>query len=133
MPFKDPVVRKQKQAQYSRAYYERNKQNVISKINAKKKNHRTWFNNYKATLKCIQCGYDHPAALDFHHVERKRTNRKVNQLVSDGHTKKRILEEVAKCVVLCSNCHRVHHHDERVLAKKKKQSKIHTSKKGASA
>ena len=129
MPFKDPAVRKVRQAQYSKAYYERNKQNVIKKINAKKRVHRTWFNNYKATLSCIECGFDHPAALDFHHVERKKTNRKVNELVSDGHTKKRILEELAKCVVLCANCHRVHHHEERLilkkkLAKKKKSSNI---------
>jgi hypothetical protein len=128
MPYKDPAIRKEKQAQYSKAHYERNKQNIIKKINAKKKVHRTWFNNYKSTLKCIQCGYDHPAALDFHHVERKKNNKKVNELVSDGHTKKRILEEIAKCVVLCSNCHRVHHHEERVmLAKQRKSSKIHTS------
>jgi tryptophanyl-tRNA synthetase len=51
--------------------------------------------------------------LDFHHTEPKKTNKKVHKLVSDGHTKIRIQKEIEKCVVLCSNCHRVHHEEER--------------------
>lgn len=123
MPFKDPEVRRQKQKTYSKKYYEKNKKDVIQKINAKKKVHRTWFVNYKKQLACVTCGFDHPAALDFHHVERKKSNRKVHELVGDGNTKKRILEEIEKCVVLCSNCHRVHHHDEREINKHKKLAK----------
>jgi len=130
MPYKDLQVRSQKQKIYSRTYYEKNKQNVIKKINVKKKAHKTWFVNFKKQLSCVTCGFDHPAALDFHHVEQKKSNRKLHKLISDGHTKKRILAEIEKCVVLCSNCHRVHHHDERQikkqkrLAKKKKKSNI---------
>ena len=126
MPFKDPEVRRVRQAVYSRTYYEKNQKEVIRKVNAKKKIHKTWFVNYKKQLACVTCGYNHPAALDFHHVEQKKSNRKVHKLVSDGHTKKRILEEIDKCVVLCSNCHREHHHDERQIIKQKtcKQTKI---------
>jgi hypothetical protein len=123
MPYKDPEIRRQKQKTYSKTHYEKNKQNVILKINIKKKAHKIWFVNYKKQLACVTCGYNHPAALDFHHVEQKRSNRKVHELVSDGHTKKRILEEIDKCVVLCSNCHRIHHHDERYLKKQKKLAK----------
>jgi hypothetical protein len=123
MPFKDLEVRRQKQKTYSKKYYEKNKKDVIQKINAKKKIHKTWFVNYKKQLACVTCGFDHPAALDFHHVEHKKTNKKVHQLVGDGNTKKRILAEIEKCVVLCSNCHRVHHHDERQIKKNKKLAK----------
>lgn len=130
MPYKDPEIRRQKQKIYSKRSYEKNKKDVIQKVSAKKKAHRTWFVNYKKQLMCVTCGFDHPAALDFHHVEQKKSNRKVNELVGDGHTKKQILEEISRCIVLCSNCHRVHHHDERVikkqkiLAKKQKRSNI---------
>jgi uncharacterized protein YifE (UPF0438 family) len=130
MPFKDPEVRKRKQAEYSKAYYERNRETVIAKINKNKRANRAWFTAYKKTLSCIECGENHPATLDFHHVEARKSKTKVNDLVSDGHARPRILEEIAKCVVLCSNCHRKHHHNERIhrkkLAKAKKSTNIHT-------
>lgn len=121
MPFKDPEVRKQKQAEYSRRYYEKNRTKVIQKINDNKKANRRWFAAFKKTLSCIECGENHPAALDFHHKNPKKTDKKVNELVSDGHAKARISEEIAKCVVLCSNCHRKHHHNERKKVAKSKK------------
>lgn len=130
MPFKDPEVRKQKQAEYSRRYYEKNRTKVIAKINENKKANRRWFAAFKKTLSCIECGENHSAALDFHHVHPRKGDKKVNDLVSDGHAKARISEEIAKCVVLCSNCHRKHHHNERIhkkkIAKAKKSANIHT-------
>ena len=137
MPYKDPEVRKLKQAGYSKAYYEKNRELVISKINRNKRENRKWFAEFKATKSCIECGENHPATLDFHHVIHDKDHRKVNDLVSDGHAKSRIMQEIEKCVVLCSNCHRKHHHNEREIhkkriAKKKKSGTIHTvnTKKG---
>ena len=67
---------------------------------------------FKATLSCTQCGEDHPAALDFHHVKRNKTNIKLHRLVKDGRFKK-AYEEIKKCEVLCANCHRKLHYEER--------------------
>lgn len=121
MPFKDPEVRRAKQAIYSKNYYEKNKTEVINKINARKKVNRAWFRAYKAALSCIECGENHPAVLDFHHKNPKKTDKKVNELVSDGHTKHRIQAEIDKCEVLCANCHRKHHHEERKKSTKLKK------------
>lgn len=121
MPYKDPEVRRAKQAEYSKKHYEKNKAAIIQKINTKKRANRKWFREYKATLSCISCGENHPSTLDFHHVEPRKGDRKVNKLVSEGHNKLTIKREIAKCVVLCSNCHRKHHFEERIartLAKK---------------
>lgn len=123
MPYKDPEIKKQKHKIYAKKHYEKNKQTIIKKAAVSRKIQKAWFVNYKKQLSCVTCGYDHPAALDFHHVERKTTNRKVHNLVKDGHSKNRILEEIDKCVVLCSNCHRVHHHDEFQIKKQKKLAK----------
>lgn len=64
---------------------------------------------------CIKCGEKDPACLDFHH-----RNGKLDKLGNIGTFRKfgkqRILDEIAKCDVLCANCHRKHHRDERVTA-----------------
>ena len=124
MPYKDPAVRKAKHAEYSKTYYEKNKAQIIKTKAARKKELTVQFAAFKATKTCTKCGESHPAALDFHHLISKNTNKKVYKLVSDGHHWPRILEEITKCIVLCANCHRKHHYDERVLAKTQKSSNI---------
>jgi hypothetical protein len=61
---------------------------------------------------CIVCGEKDVACLDFHH-----RNGKTDKLGHIGTFRKfgteRLLAEIAKCDVLCSNCHRRHHRDER--------------------
>ena len=117
MPIKDPERRKIKQAEYSKNYYEKNKEQVIKRNRYRKKTLSAEFAEYKATKCCTKCGESHPATLDFHHVEYRPSNKKVHKLVQDGHWWKRIEEEIAKCVVLCSNCHRILHHEERIYKK----------------
>ena len=61
---------------------------------------------------CIRCGEQDPACLDFHH-----RNGKDDKLGDIGTFRKfgkaRLLAEIAKCDVLCANCHRKFHRDER--------------------
>lgn len=61
---------------------------------------------------CIKCGETHPACLDFHH-----RNGKSDKLGHIGVVRRfameKLLAEIAKCDVLCANCHRKHHYDER--------------------
>ena len=63
-------------------------------------------------LKCSKCGYDkHSAALDFHHVGDDKEVQ-ISHLLRCTITPERIERlktELAKCVVLCANCHREHH------------------------
>jgi hypothetical protein len=57
--------------------------------------------------KCIDCGYNHHlAALDFDHVNPKEKKTSVSWLLSKG-TKAECLNEALKCVIRCSNCHRI--------------------------
>jgi hypothetical protein len=60
---------------------------------------------------CADCGYRaHSAALDFHHTgDDKSFGLSRNLTVAMG----KALSEIAKCVVLCANCHRVRHHVNR--------------------
>ena len=113
MPYKDASVRKLKAVEYSRKYYLANKEKslVLNAKNRKKK--RVAWQEFKASLSCTKCNFSHPAALDFHHVDRT-DHRSVNKLVQDGQYKK-AHEEIKKCIVLCANCHRIHHHEENLI------------------
>lgn len=62
---------------------------------------------------CAKCGFQHPAALDFHHVsEDKETS--IATVFQKKWSLARVQKEVAKCILLCANCHRIHHYNERM-------------------
>lgn len=61
--------------------------------------------------KCTKCGYDKCiAALDFHHVD--KTKKEFNIFGANKKSWIKMLEELKKCILLCSNCHREHHWNE---------------------
>ena len=57
--------------------------------------------------KCIDCGYNkHPAAMCFHHVDKKYFE--IADLIKNGFKKAKV--ELDKCVLLCHNCHEIRHY-----------------------
>lgn len=62
--------------------------------------------DYKATNGCLICGEQDPCVLDFHHPHDKDVEV---SYVRRTKNRKRLYQEIAKCVVLCSNCHRKLH------------------------
>lgn len=70
---------------------------------------RALFNVEKAKYKCLRCGESHPACLDFHHRNPAEKFRNVSEMVCSAFEFEKILEEMAKCDCLCSNCHRKEH------------------------
>lgn len=63
---------------------------------------------YKLTHGCSICGYNKCAgAMDYHHVEDKQ--KEPARLLQGARSLPTINEELSKCVLLCSNCHREHH------------------------
>ncbi len=66
--------------------------------------------------KCIKCGEDHIATLDFHHVNPSEKETEVVKLLrfSDWDL---IESELCKCVLLCANCHRKTHFDDKRFEK----------------
>jgi len=120
MPYKDKIVKQTKQKTYANTYYKKNKEAVIAASKESAKRYKDQWRDYKATLACIKCGQNHPATLDFHHIDRSTKEDSVNRLIKNR-AFKRAMEEVKKCVVLCANCHRIHHHEERENKRAKKK------------
>lgn len=66
--------------------------------------------------KCSRCGYNEfVSGLDFHHTSEK--DNEVARLITkaatgNGKQRKLLMSEIAKCILLCRNCHSAHHANE---------------------
>ena len=77
-----------------------------------------YLRDLKTKTPCVDCGINYPYyVMDFDHV-RGQKHANVMELVSTL-SKKRIDLEIAKCEIVCSNCHRIRTH-MRKMAKKVK-------------
>lgn len=77
---------------------------------ATKAANRAWFAALKTGKSCSCCGQSFPPQLlDYHHVDPATKRFRLAHAVRNGYGKAVILAEIAKCVLLCANCHRAEH------------------------
>lgn len=93
----------------SAKHYLENKEFYKERNRKRKEAVREWYWEYKKTLKCSKCFENHPACLEFHHRNRDEKEVKISRAISNRWSPERILIEIAKCDVLCSNCHQKLH------------------------
>lgn len=98
----------------NKSHYDNNKNLYIQSSNKYRKLYVNWFNEIKSNLKCEQCGENHISVLDFHHTDPLQKDLEVSTLISNRVSKEHILNEISKCIVLCSNCHRKLHYNQRI-------------------
>ncbi len=104
---------------YWKQWYERNKHREDYKVADKatkkriRKERKDWFLEYKKTLACEKCSIQDHRVLDFHHKDPLDKKDALANLSSHGKSKKTIMDEVNKCHVLCANCHRIVHWEEK--------------------
>jgi hypothetical protein len=79
----------------------------------RKRNLIAWYVELKQELVCRRCGEDHPGCLQFHHRDPREKEMSVANAIRREWSRARILREIAKCEVLCANCHAKHHARER--------------------
>jgi len=72
---------------------------------------RKWLEEYKKTLNCSNCGNNNFKVLEFHHVGTNKEIEIANSIAK--HSIDKVKTEIAKCIVLCANCHREHHYDKK--------------------
>lgn len=94
-------------------WYKKNKKSVIERTQKRRKEIVEWLDNYKSKQKCSNCPENHPATLDFHHIDPKQKDIGINSIRCYGWGIEKIEKEIQKCVVLCSNCHRKLHWSKR--------------------
>jgi len=70
-----------------------------------KKNIRTYIYNYLSERSCIKCGETEIACLQFDHRD---PSKKLFNIANSGnrcYSQEKINAEIAKCDILCANCH----------------------------
>lgn len=112
MPHKDPEKRRQYQREYKRRWYQANKAKHIALVRGREKRIKAWLREYKESLGCEACGEKHPACLEFHHTNRQEKRFAIGRL-KDYLSLKLLQAEIAKCRLLCANCHRKEHWRQR--------------------
>lgn len=77
---------------------------------ARQAERRAQVDEFKLREGCARCGYaEHPHALHFHHRDGADKEASVSRLISREGSDKRLWAEIAKCDVICANCHAVLH------------------------
>jgi hypothetical protein len=74
---------------------------------------RDWFLEYKKTLKCERCGDSRWYVLIFHHKNPQEKEFEMSNFTKLGKSKRDVLNEIKKCLVLCHNCHVELHYIEK--------------------
>ena len=68
---------------------------------------REFLFEYKKQHPCVYCGQSNPLMLDLDHIDRSTKKGVPAMMVTGGCKWSSVLEEIEKCQVVCSNCHRV--------------------------
>lgn len=101
---------KEDKSKYNKEWYSKNRDARRLQIEGRKSEIKEWFKLKKSELKCEICGESHIACIDFHHNDPSKKEGNVASYAVYGWSKERISDEISKCSILCSNCHRKKHY-----------------------
>ncbi len=116
MPYADPEKKKQYMKEYNKVWYRQNKEpkNLVGKAVANKRSLRLekkqWLLNRLGGV-CERCPVDDPEVLDVHHTDPSYKDNRHKQITD--YSWDALLNKAHTLQLLCSNCHRKHHAEER--------------------
>jgi hypothetical protein len=97
---------KECQKNYSRQHYLKNKDSYFLRDDLKRKEHKDLVAQHK-DVPCKDCGIKYPPhIMDFDHLDAKEKTFTISRASQLGKTREQVIEEIKKCDVVCSNCHR---------------------------
>jgi hypothetical protein len=96
---------------YQKSWHQKNKAQRLARSLERKEQMRVFYNQLKGNLECELCGENHPATLQFHHRDPQEKDFNLSEAVRQGYAAERIKRVIAKCTVLCANCHAKLHYE----------------------
>lgn len=98
---------KERVNEQQKAYRAANRHRARQWQNNRRNLRRAWLEEQKAAG-CSRCPEKFPACLDFHHLDPATKRFMIGPSVLN-HTLEDLEAEMAKCIILCANCHRKEH------------------------
>lgn len=100
---------------YAKEWYAKNKEARKARVAVENKERRKRIKQYIDNLKnvpCADCGESFDTVcMDFDHVQGEKLFTIATEFAEVG--KRKLEEELAKCEVVCANCHRIRTRDRR--------------------
>lgn len=96
---------------YEREYWSKHPDRAVNHRHKKKNRNRTFHDfvsEYLLTHPCETCGETDIVVLDFDHLDPSTKKYAISTASWNGVSLDSIRQEMSKCRVLCSNCHRRH-------------------------
>ena len=117
MPYKDPKDPRGRAAR--RRHYHSNKQPYLDRTKAAKEENARYIQELKGNTPCMDCGVQYPYyVMQFDHREGEVKLYNVSRLSADGLSRKALDLEIAKCDIVCANCHCTRTYFRRVTVEK---------------
>lgn len=113
MAYKDP----EEMRQYKAAWYKKNKDQHCDNVRRRVKEYQQEIRKYIEGIRskgCSRCPESDPCCIDFHHRDPAEKEMSIAVIVRRSWSYKRLDAEIAKCDLLCRNCHAKLHRDERL-------------------
>jgi hypothetical protein len=93
--------------EYAAAHYQANKPRRQAQNKRRQADFMAWYVSLKAGRPCADCGQSfHHAAMQWDHLPGQVKKAALGFLARRG-SRRRVLEEIAKCELVCANCHAV--------------------------
>lgn len=105
--------------EYYAAWHQANRDRRMPLIKERKRKHkeemRVWVRDLKSTTPCADCQLLFPYyVMDFDHVTDDK-EKAISVAMNQGWSKSKLEEEIAKCELVCANCHRLRTHERSVV------------------
>ena len=92
---------------YDRSYHLRTRPTRIRQAKARHEKLVAWYRELKSHTPCADCGgFFHPVAMTWDHLPGQEKVGDVGTLLR-RHSRETLLNEIAKCELVCANCHAV--------------------------